>query len=151
MFLLIIFEKLSIINFKFEINFGNNSFVGVTIFIILFANDNKSSFNFNFTSPFIVFKLFKVIFKLNLNDDLLYFANNIINIVTPTNELFPKLISNLKTIIDNFSNISLLLKETSEIFFKLTNEAQNIIQNEEVLKTYSKLNAIFNYWNDSLI
>ena len=83
--------------------------------------------------------------KLNLNDDLLYFANNIINIVSPTNELFPKLISNLKTIIDNFSNISLLLKETSEIFFKLTNEAQNIIQNEEVIKTYSKLNAICNY------
>ena len=72
--------------------------------------------------------------KLNLNDDLLYFANNIIKIVTPTKELFPKLISNLKLIIDNFSNISSLLKETSEIFYELTNEVQDLNQNEEVLK-----------------
>ena len=76
---------------------------------------------------------------------MIFFANNIIKIVTPTKELFPKLITNLKLIIDNFSNISSLLKETSEIFFKLTNEAQDLIQNEEVLKTYSKLNVVFNY------
>ena len=82
---------------------------------------------------------------------MIFFANNIIKIVTPTKELFPKLISNLKSIIDYFSNISSLLKETSEIFYKLTNEAQDLIQNEEVLKTYSKLNAVFNYWSDSLI
>ena len=110
-------------------------------------DNNKFSLNITLNN----LKTMKGEVKLNLNDDLLYFANNIINIVTPTNELFPKLISNLKTIIDNFSNISLLLKETSEIFFKLTNEAQNIIQNEEVIKTYSKLNAICNYWSDSLI
>ena len=82
---------------------------------------------------------------------MIFFANNIIKIETPTKELFPKLITNLKLIIDNFSNISSLLKETSEIFYKLTNEAQDLIQNEEVLKTYSKLNVVFNYWSDSLI
>ena len=76
---------------------------------------------------------------------MIFFANNIIKIVTPTKELFLKLITNLKLIIDNFSNISSLLKETSEIFYKLTNEAQDLIQNEEVLKTYSKLNVVFNY------
>ena len=76
---------------------------------------------------------------------MIFFANNIIKIVTPTKELFLRLITNLKLIIDNFSNISSLLKETSEIFYKLTNEAQDLIQNEEVLKTYSKLNVVFNY------
>jgi hypothetical protein len=110
---------------------------------------NENKFNLNVTLDNL--KTMKGEVKINLNDDLLYFANNIIKIVTPTKELFPKLISNLKLIIDNFSNISSLLKETSEIFFKLTNEAQDLIQNEEVLKTYSKLNAVFNYWSDSLI
>ena len=65
---------------------------------------------------------------------MIFFANNIIKIVTPTKELFPKLITNLKLIIDNFSNISSLLKETSEIFYELTNEVQDLNQNEEVLK-----------------
>ena len=104
---------------------------------------NENKFNLNVTLDNL--KTMKGEIKINLNDDLLYFANNIIKIVTPTKELFPKLISNLKLIIDNFSNISSLLKETSEIFYKLTNEAQDLIQNEEVLKTYSKLNVVFNY------
>ena len=104
---------------------------------------NENKFNLNVTLDNL--KTMKGEVKINLNDDLLYFANNIIKIVTPTKELFPKLITNLKLIIDNFSNISSLLKETSEIFFKLTNEAQDLIQNEEVLKTYSKLNVVFNY------
>jgi hypothetical protein len=93
-------------------------------------DNNKFSLNITLNN----LKTMKGEVKLNLNDDLLYFANNIINIVTPTNELFPKLISNLKTIIDNFSNISSLLKETSEIFYELTNEVQDLNQNEEVLK-----------------
>ena len=76
---------------------------------------------------------------------MIFFANNIIKIVTPTKELFLKLITNLKLIIDNFSNISSLLKETSEIFYELTNEVQDLNQNEEVLKTYSNLNVVFNY------
>ena len=89
--------------------------------------------------------------KINLNNENLSFANNIVNFISPTREIFPKLIANLKLLLDNFANISKLLKETSEIFSKLTIQAQDTFQNEETIKIYSKLNAIFNYWSDSLI
>ena len=64
---------------------------------------NENKFNLNVTLNNL--KTMKGEVKINLNADLLYFANNIRKIVTPTKELFPKLISNLKLIIDNFSNI----------------------------------------------